>query len=91
MRYEFMPPALPEEGDSPKFAEALDKLMRGGADPRRPPNNHHQIKVSSNISFYPDKGTIYRDGDKKPLPERGVEALLELLGKAGLLTISFQV
>lgn len=91
MRFDHMPPALPEEGDSPKFVEALNKLMIGGAHPRRPPNNHHQIKVSSDISFYPDKGTIYRDGDKKPLAERGVEALLELLGKAGLLTISVQV
>jgi hypothetical protein len=39
-----------------------------------------QIKVGP-FNFYPDKGTIYRDGDQKARPERGIENFLALIGK----------
>jgi hypothetical protein len=43
------------------------------------------------FNFYPDKGTIYLDGDRAPLPQRGFHAFQELrrtrerLGAAGII------
>ena len=86
MRYHRMPPAEPRPTDKPIFLDALDKLLLAGADARRPPNNNDQIKVTADLSFYPNTGTIYRDGDSKPLPFRGVDALIEYLREIGALT-----
>jgi len=36
--------------------------------------NPHQLKIGP-VSFYPHKGTVYIDGDKRALPERGLKAL----------------
>ena len=91
MGYSQMPPASVRPEDNAKFVEALDKLRLAGADARRPPNNHDQIKVATNLSFYPNTGTIFRDGDRKALPERGVDALIELLGELGHLTATSQL
>ena len=33
----------------------------------------------SRINFYPDKGMIYLDGDRAPLPLRGLQEFQELL------------
>jgi hypothetical protein len=38
----------------------------------------YQLKVGD-LSFYPIRGTIYRDGDLKALPEKGLEALIALV------------
>ena len=37
-----------------------------------------QLKVGR-INFYADSGTIYLDGDRAPLPQRGLHAFQELL------------
>ena len=37
----------------------------------------HQIKVDD-INFYPGRGTIYRDGDRRALPESGLENFIAL-------------
>ena len=37
-----------------------------------------QLKVGR-INFYPDKGTIYFEGDRAPLPQRGLHPFQELL------------
>ncbi len=86
MRYHHMPPALARPGDKPAFLEALDKLLTAGADARRPTNNNHQIKVTADLNFYPNTGTILRDSDRRPLPIRGVDALIEHLAKTRRLT-----
>jgi hypothetical protein len=39
-----------------------------------------QIKVGS-FNFYPDKETIYMDGERKARPERGLESFLALIAK----------
>ena len=86
MHYQKMSAAEPRPGDNPAFLEALDKLLAAGADPRRPAGNNHQIKVTPSLSFYPGTGVIFRDGDRAPLPIRGVEALIEHLREEGTLT-----
>jgi hypothetical protein len=78
MRYRCMPPAEPRPGDSAKVTEALDRFLIEGIDARRPPGNAHQIKVSEELSYYPDTGRIVRDGSPR-LTIAGLNALLELL------------
>lgn len=39
-----------------------------------------QIKVGD-WNYYAAKGTIYRDGDAAPRPQRGITAFLKLLSK----------
>lgn len=41
--------------------------------------NAYQIKHGT-FNFYPDKGTIFRDGDRNRLEERGVAAFMKLCG-----------
>lgn len=60
MRYRGMPPAEPRAGDSEKVTEALNRFLLEGVDARRPPGNPHQIKVSEDLSYYPDTGRIVR-------------------------------
>ena len=86
MHYQKMSAAEPRPGDNPAFLEALDKLVSAGADPRRPVGNDHQIKVTPSLSFYPGTGVVFRDGDRAPLPIRGVKALIEHLRAEGNLT-----
>jgi hypothetical protein len=85
MRYDKMPRAEPCEGDHPAVAQAIATLERAGADPRRPPNNSFQLKVSPDLNYYAAKGTIYRDGAPTPLPDRGLDALIRLLRDEGLI------
>ena len=91
MRYNKMPSAAARPEDSVKFAEALDKLLLAGADARRPANNNDQLKLASNLNYYPSTGTIFRDGDRKALSERGIDALIELLGQLGHLDDAAQL
>ena len=39
----------------------------------------HQLKVDD-LSFYPGRGTIFRDGDSGAIAEHGLEAFLTLVG-----------
>ncbi len=60
--------------------EALRWLDKAGLKYARP--TPWQIKIKgTGLSFYPRKGTIFRDGDENALPERGLKALAALLGK----------
>lgn len=85
MHYDKMSRAEPREGDHPAIAQAIATLERAGAEPRRPANNSYQLKVSPDLNYYPAKGTIYRDGAPSPLPDRGLEALIQLLRNEGLI------
>ena len=55
---------------------AMDWLKGQGIAFRRPTD--WQLKIG-NLNFYPDKGTIFRDGGRHPLPQRGLNGLKELL------------
>jgi hypothetical protein len=91
MRYDKMPTAEARAGDSAIFISAIEALLKAGANPRRPPNNSHQIKVTSNVSFYPNTGTILVDGASGALPIRGVQALIEYLHQNGVIALPAQV
>ena len=63
--------------DSPAMRAALHWLTQAGVVFTRP--TRYQLKIDP-LSFYPDKGTLYRDGNRQTLPERGLPALQALLG-----------
>ncbi|WP_300974465.1 hypothetical protein [Sphingomonas sp. LHG3406-1] len=84
MSFQNMPPAGPRPGDSPQMTAALDRLMVEGADARRPVGNDHQIKVTWDINYYPDKGTILPDRGSK-LAVFGLDALIKYLRETGRL------
>ena len=62
--------------DSPAMRAALHWLTQAGVVFTRP--TRYQLKIGP-LSFYPDKGTLYRDGDRQALPDRGLPALQRLL------------
>src|SRR5215218_8723195 len=62
--------------DSPAMRAALRWLTQAGLRFTRP--TRYKLKIGA-LSFYPDKGTLYRDGDRQALPERGLPALQCLL------------
>ena len=78
MKFEKLESAEPRDGDVPAMIEAIEELLAVGVDLRRPANNY-QLKVAPEISYYPSKQTIFVDGEKGVRPERGIEALLDLL------------
>lgn len=79
MNFYSLPKARARTGDHPQMADAIELLLAAGVDVRRPFNSEHQLKVAEGISYYPGKGTIYRDGAPAPQSERGLEALMDLL------------
>lgn len=90
MSFRSMPPAAPRPGDSLKMGQALDRFLIEGIDARRPVGNDHQIKVCSDVSYYPDKGTILVDGETK-LPVHGLDALIEFLRETGRLACAAEL
>jgi hypothetical protein len=58
------------------MTEALAWLDAHGIRVTRP--TAWQLKIGP-YNYYPDKGTIHRDGDRQPHPERGLPALQQLL------------
>ena len=79
-----MPPAEPRPGDPPQMLAALDRLLREGADARRPAGNNHQIKVTWDVSYYPSRGSILPDQGCK-LEVSGLDALIKYLRETGRL------
>ena len=65
-----------------KMQDAIIALSKKGIGFDRP--SLHQLKIDD-LSFWPGKGTIFRDGADAPEEERGVDALIKLLGR-GLTT-----
>jgi hypothetical protein len=64
--------------NSPEMNLALERLAAERI--RHEQTSAFQIKVGP-FNFYPDKGTIYRDGDREARPERGLENFLALIAK----------
>jgi hypothetical protein len=69
------------------MAAALDRFILEGIDARRPAGSQHQIKVTPDLSFYPDKGTILPDRGCK-LEIRGIDELIDYLRENGQLSAS---
>ena len=59
-----------------KVIVAMKALKQEGFPFKRP--TEHQLKVGR-INFYPGKGTIFFDGNKKAEEETGLAAFIELL------------
>jgi hypothetical protein len=64
--------------DSAKMQQAIDWLEEQGYPVSRP--TEWQLKIGP-FNFYPDKGTILRDGDRQPHSGRGLAALEKLLAR----------
>ncbi len=79
MKFDKLPTAEPRPGDSAAMREAIEELERQGVDVRRPLGSPYQLKVAADLSYFPDKGTIYQDGARGAMPERGLRSLIKLL------------
>jgi hypothetical protein len=66
------PKARPDDAD--KMRDAITSMNDAGLQFSRP--NRYQLKIGD-LSFYPDKGTIFRDGDRAIWEQRGLDAILE--------------
>jgi len=75
MTFNRMPPAKLQAGDSPEMIAAITELENAGIDAKRP--SRWQLKLDRHTSFYPDKGTLFVDGEVGQRPERGMCALME--------------
>lgn len=67
---------LPLPDDEAKMLQAINALHDAGVRFTRP--TKYQLKIGDQ-SFYPNKGTIFRDGDSKGLEERDLDAFMSLL------------
>lgn len=63
--------------DSNAMKEAKTKMHAAKMTFRQ--TSPYQIKYGS-LNFYPDSGTIFRDGDRTKLEERGVADFMRLCG-----------
>lgn len=62
------------DGDTAEMAQAIRLLNEAAISFSRP--TRFQLKIGS-ANYYPDRGTIYLDGEAKPERERGIKALLD--------------
>ena len=69
---------MTRDHNSPEMNFALERLAAERI--RHEQTSDFQIKVGP-YNFYPNKGTIYMDGDQKARPERGLEDFLTLIIK----------
>jgi hypothetical protein len=68
----------PLQDDPIEMRKAINAL--NGAKINYERKNEHHLKVGK-FNFYPVKGTIYCDRDKKPLCDRGLDAFMHILEK----------
>ena len=69
---------MTRDRNSSEMNRALERLVAERV--RHSQTSAFQIKVGP-FNFYPDRGTIYMDGDQKARPERGLENFLGLISK----------
>ena len=62
--------------DDLSMLEAITKLNCAGVTFTR--TSKHQIKVGD-LSYYPTRGTIFRDGDAGAMDDRGLEVFMTLI------------
>lgn len=68
-------PALHKPDDSINMQRAIKRLVSNGYEVSR--KSPHQLKVGS-CNFYPDRGTITRDGAKR-IEQKGIDHFITLL------------
>src|ERR1700737_3134173 len=59
--------------DSQPMKDAIDTLNEMGVTFKRP--TQYQLKIGD-ISYYPGRGTIFRDGSPEAMPEKGLDAFV---------------
>lgn len=88
MKFDKMPVAEVREGDTKPMKDAILALDALGVDVRRPKGSPHQIKVMPTLSYYPTTGLVLDDGSNGAREERGIESLIGLLRREGLIAKS---
>ena len=63
----------PRPNDSQPMIDAIYTLNKLGVTFKRP--TLYQLKIAD-LSYYPGRGTIFRDGSPEAMPERGLQALV---------------
>jgi hypothetical protein len=71
-------PLKPLPDDTNEMKTTIDVLNRAFVTYER--KTKWQLKIG-NLSYYPNKRKIYRDGDDRALPERGLESLMRLIAE----------
>lgn len=74
MKFNRMPPAEIRSGDATNMREAITMLLNAGYEPKRPSDG--QLKLDSDTSFYPSKGTLHIDRQPQPRARRLVGSRL---------------
>ena len=69
------PPLMFLDDDLP-MRETIAELNRAGVTFTR--TSKHQIKVGD-LSYYPSRGTIFRDADAGAMDARGLEAFMAMI------------
>ena len=67
----------------PHFTEAEAWLRDRNISSRR--TSKYQLKIGRRVSFYPNKGTIFVDGEEGARPNTGLGALEEVLREHGYI------
>lgn len=75
MKFHKMPKAEVRPNDTPAMREAIALLNLKGIDVRRPAKHDYQLKLDEQTSYYPDKGTLFIDRERRARPESGRQAL----------------
>lgn len=65
-----------QPNDPQSMKEAIDALNKLGVPFQRP--TLYQLKIAD-LSYYPGRGTIFRDGSQKAMTENGLDALLFII------------
>ena len=63
----------PRPNDPQPMKDAIQILNKLGVTFKRP--TLYQLKIAD-LSYYPGRGTIFRDGSPEAMPERGLQALV---------------
>ena len=63
----------PRPNDSQPMKDAIQILSKLGVKFKRP--TLYQLKIGD-LSFYPGRGTIFRDGSPAAMTEKGLQALV---------------
>jgi hypothetical protein len=63
----------PLPNDPQPMKDAIDTLNELGVTFKRP--TLYQLKIAD-LSYYPGRGTIFRDASPEAMPEKGLEALV---------------
>jgi len=74
--------------DPQPMIDAIYTLHELGVTFKRP--TLYQLKIAD-LSYYPGRGTIFRDGSPEVMPQKGLQALLVVIQGMGQLRPGFSI